>query len=285
MTDTFLAGDEADQGVELDPDVPLPPFPIWLRIPSTWSRLDSHPATWRASAERLIDERFHAGRLAARERRDVLAALEGVVADCQRAGAALSLLALGRRQGGGAASFGMHLAFASDGRAASLGRVLDCLPRTGVTSEISTLSGPAVGHRDRTTMVVPGSAEIVALSSIQIFVPLADTSWTVVLSTASAFPELTEPLAVLLQAVAESVCVEQDGDRSDSGAPDAAPAARPATGQPASGFGTLGWTPVASDQATAGFERGFGTLVQRRIGPSPVPRTQACVPGTGEEQP
>ena len=285
MTSTFFTGDEVDQGIELDPDVPFPPFPIWLRIPATWSRLDSHPATWRASAERLMDERFQARRLAARERRDVLAVLEGVVADCQRAGAALSLLALGRRQGGGAASFGMHLAFADDGRAASLGRVLDCLPRTGVTSEISTRSGPAVAHRDRITMVVPGSAEIVALSSLQIFVPLAETSWTVVLSTASAFPELTEPLAVLLRAVAESVCVQQDGD-SSGGAPDATSATRPAIGRrPAPGVRTSGWTPVAPDQAAVGFERGFGTLVQRRIDPPSVPEIRAAGPGTGAEQP
>ena len=33
MTSTFFTGDEVDQGIELDPDVPFPPFPIWLRIP------------------------------------------------------------------------------------------------------------------------------------------------------------------------------------------------------------------------------------------------------------
>ena len=48
----------------------------------------------------------------------------------------------------------------------------DILPRTGVTSEITTGVGPAVLHRDRMTMVVPGTAEIAALTSIQVFVPI-----------------------------------------------------------------------------------------------------------------
>ena len=242
--------DQLTERIELNPDVPFPPFPLWLSVPSTWSPLDSNPGTWRRSADDLIDTTFRGSRLPSGERREVLTLLEGLVADCQRAGAALSLITVGRRTVGGAASFGLHLAFASDGRPASLGRVHDILPRTGVTSEITTSAGPGVLHRDRMTMMVPGTAQVAALTSIQIFVPIPDTSWTVVLSTASAYPDLTDPLESLLRAVAESIRTTEDE----------------VSGPEPADFETTEFT--APDQVSApGFERGFGTLVQRRLDP------------------
>jgi hypothetical protein len=253
------AVDELTDGrIELDAEVSFPPFPLWLRIPGSWSRLDSNPQTWRRSAEQLIDGAFRGSRLSARDRRSVLEMLEGMVADCQRAGAALSLLTVGRRASGGAASFGLHLAFASDGRPTSLGRVHDMLPRSGTTIELATGCGPAVLHRDRVTMVVPGTAEIVTLSSIQIFLPIRETTWTVVLSTASAFADLTGALEELVCAVAESISTGEPGPDGD-GAPRTEVAAD--LGRPDD------WVPAGRDtpDLTAGFERGFNTLVLRRL--------------------
>ena len=253
--------------IELDPDVPFPPFPVWLALPESWSRLDPHPGTWRRSADDLIDTTFRGSRLPVRERREIIALLEGLVADCQRAGAALSLITVGRRAAGGAASFGLHLAFASDGRPASIGRVHDILPRTGVAGEIGTAAGPAVLHRDRMTMVVPGTAEIAVLTTIQAFVPIPDTSWTVVLSTASAHPELTDALESMLRHAAESVRVDagpddpaDDADPTDVIGPTgpAAHAREPASEQ----------THPVDRPVAPGIERGFGTLVVRRIGPA-----------------
>lgn len=243
--------------IELNADVPFPPFPLWMRVPSTWSQLDSNPGTWRRSAEDLIDTAWRGSRLPAKERREVLGLLEGLVADCQRAGAALSLITVGRLPAGGAASFGIHLAFASDGRPATLGRVHDILPRTGVASEISTNSGPAVLHRDRMTMVVPGTAEIAALTSIQIFVPITDTSWTVVLSTASAYPELTDALEGTLRAAAESITTTDEQTATLGGAGEIAAD----DGAPPPDF------QAGPARRGPGFERGFSTMVVRRIEP------------------
>ncbi|SDO77590.1 hypothetical protein SAMN04515671_1964 [Nakamurella panacisegetis] len=249
----------AAQRTELNPDVPFPPFPLWISVPSSWSPLDSNPGTWRRSADDLIDTTFRGARLPARERREIVGLLEGLVADCQRAGAALSLVTVGRRAAGGAASFGLHVAFAGDGRPASLGRIHDILPRTGVTSEINTATGPGVLHRDRMTMMVPGTAQVAALTSIQIFVPIPDTSWTVVLSTASAYPELTDPLEALVRSVAESIRTD-DEDRGER-------PTDPAETDPAeTGSAEPEFTPSPS-LAAPGFERGFGTLVQRRLDP------------------
>lgn len=239
--------------IELDPDVPFPPFPLWLRVPADWSRLDCHPSTWLRSAGDLIDTTFGGSRLPASERRSVLVFLEGLVADCQRAGAVFSLLTVGRRAAGGAASLGLHLAFANDGRAADIARVKDILPRTGTTEEISAACGPAVLHRERMTMVVPGTGDIVALTSLQIFVPLPGTTWTAVLSTACAHPELTEPLAALLRGVAESLRTTEQP--SLSGPRDRDAAAHEPDLVPVEAPGGLG------------FERGFGTLVMHRLDP------------------
>jgi hypothetical protein len=249
---------ELDGRIQLNADVPFPPFPLWMQVPSTWSQLDSNPGTWRRSAEDLIDTTWRGSRLPGKERREVLALLEGLVADCQRAGAALSLITVGRLPAGGAASFGIHLAFASDGRPATLGRVHDILPRTGVAGEIATNSGPAVLHRDRMTMVVPGTAEIAALTSIQIFVPIPDTSWTVVLSTASAYPQLTDALESTLRAAAQSITTTGEHTANTGGAGDIA---AEVDGAPPPDF-QAGPAPRGP-----GFERGFGTMVVCRFDP------------------
>jgi hypothetical protein len=266
-----LAGDR----IELNPEVPFPPFPVWMRVPATWSRLDSNPGTWRRSADDLIDTTFRGSRVPARERREIVALLEGLVADCQRAGAALSLITVGRRAAGGAASFGLHLAFASDGRAASLGRVHDILPRTVVTSEIITGVGPAVMHRDRMTMVVPGTAEIAALTSVQVFVPIPGTSWTVILSTASAYPELTDPLESLIRAAAHSIRTTETDDADTLAAGTGTVTGQLADGGPEAVEGEF-TTPATP--GGPGFERGFGTMVLRRIEP---PESSAPDPGPG----
>ena len=252
--------------IELNPDAPFPPFPVWLRLPSSWSRLDSNPATWRRSADELIDTTFRGSRLPARERRDIVALLEGLVADCQRAGAALSLITVGRREAGGAASFGLHLAFAGDGRPASLGRVHDVLPRTGVAGDIDTEAGPGVLHRDRMTMVVPGTAEIAVLTTIQAFVPIPDTTWTVVLSSASAHPELTDALESMVRTAAESVRTERSAAADERAADGSEPAESDLTELP------------VDRPAAPGIERGFGTLVRRRIGPAGTEPPRAAGP-------
>ncbi len=302
---------ETGERVELNPDVPYPPFSLWLRLPGAWSRLDSNPGTWRRSAQEFIDTTLRGSRLTSPERRDVLGVLEGLVADCQRAGAALSLLTVGRRAAGGAASFGMHCAFASDGRAASVGRVHDILPRSGIATGLDTAAGPGVVHRDRVTMVVPGTAALVALTSVQIFVPLPGTAWTVVLSTASAHPELTDSLEQTLLAVAASIRTDDPAGEDPAGStdrpaggssgaaggssgsagsrvggPGGGPGGRPgggaggSAGSAGGGCGGSGaqsvgdpaatWAPAGSP-AAPGFERGFGTLVQRRIDPPADP--------------
>ena len=249
------------ESVTLNPEAPFPPFPVWLRIPSAWDLLDTNPGTWLRSARSLVDVSFGAAHLPARDRRAAVTVIEDLVSECQRAGAALSLLSLGRTPDGQVASAGIHLAFAGDDRPATLGRVHDMLSRTGTTSEIDTGVGPAIVHRDRTTMMVPGTATLKTLTSIQIFVPVPDTCWTVVLSTASAFPELTDPLERILVAMATSV---QRTDSADATGSD--PADDGGSSDDGGTAGEVVAEPAPGAQGP-GIERGFGTMLLRRLTP------------------
>ncbi len=243
--------------IELNPDVPQPPFPVWMGLPADWSLLDTNPATWRRSAETLVDTTFRASRLRGPERREVLEFFEQLVADCQRSGAALSLIQVGRREAGGAASVGIHLAFGDEGRPSSLARVHDSLPRTGTTTEVESGVGPAVLQRDRMTMIPPGATDVVALTSMQVFIPIPETTWTAIFATATAFPELTEPMDQLMRQIAAQFRLTEELVPGGSGDGDVDP-------EPAA--------PAEFEEIPAtrgpGIERGFRTMISKRVEPA-----------------
>src|SRR5262245_9192950 len=118
--------------LKLNPNVPHPPFEWVIGLPADWALLDTNPESWRRSAERLVDERFYGRKLPAAERRAVLGFLEQLVADCQGAGTALSLVQLGRMSTGRVGSAGMHLGwFDSSPDPAGLAVVREALPQSG----------------------------------------------------------------------------------------------------------------------------------------------------------
>lgn len=244
--------------VALNPDAPQPPFPLYLDLPRTWTLLDTNPSTWERSAQGMLDTTFRRSKLSARERREVMGFFDQLVADCQQAGAALSLIQVGRLSAGGAASLGIHLAFGEDAQPAGLAAVQDSLPRNGTTTEVDSGVGPALMHSERMTMVPPGATELVALTSIQIYVPIPDTTWTAVFATASAYPELTEPVERLLRAIVASF-------RRDI---EPAPAADPVEDEPDTEPADFAELPRAKGP---GIERGFTTLVRKRIEPADTP--------------
>ena len=230
--------------LQLNPDVAHPPFAWSVGLPGDWALLDTHPQTWRRSAERLLDDRFAVARLSRPERRGVLDFVEQLVADCQRAGTALSVVQLGKLSSGGVGSAGLHLAWHDCApRSAGLAQARTALPDRGTTTEVEAATGPALLHVDRMSVVPPGTATRVALASYQVFVPLVPTTWMAVVSTASAHPELSEGLRELVVAVGASI---RPGE-APAEAPGDAPARddAPATDRP------------------AGFEKGFATRLHR----------------------
>ncbi|NNG36308.1 hypothetical protein [Nakamurella aerolata] len=287
---------ELGETLALDPNAPRPPFPLALRLPSAWSILDTNPQTWERSAERMIDTTFHGSRLPAGERRQVMGFFEQLVADCQRAGASVSLILVGRladtaaesgtsrpaRQRGRAASLGLHLAFRNDNQPATVGRIRDQLPRTGTITDLQSGVGPALLHAERTTMVPPGASEVVALTSLQAYIPIPDTSWTAIFASASAFPELTPALQQLLTEVVADFRLA-DSDTGPASGADAA-----ADGSPAAG---ADGSPAPDESAGyerrdtrkgPGIERGFTTFVQRRLTGGQPDADNRADPGQGQ---
>lgn len=248
--------------LELNPDADYPPFPVFLDLPADWTLLDTNPATWERSAQNMLDTTFHRSRLSGKERREIIAFFEQLVADCQQANAAVSLLQVGRLTEGGAASLGIHLAFGDEKAPADLGRIRDSLTRSGTITEIESGVGPALLQRERTTMVPPGATALVAMTSIQIFIPLPGSSWTAVLATASAYPQLTDPVEQLLRHIAASLRLTEEP-------------IDPVPGDPDNGtdLDDTAWenTDSAAAPTTSGpgIERGFSTFVRKHFQPDP----------------
>lgn len=199
--DPLPAGD-----LKLNPNATHPPFPWVIGIPADWVLLDTNPESWQRSAGRMVDERFHGQRLRAAERRAVVEFIEQLVADCQRAGAALSLIQLGRMSNGAVGSAGLHLGwFDSDPNPAGLALVREALPRTGTTTEVETPAGVGLLHRDTASTVPPGAMTRVRSTVLQLYLPLAGTTWMAVLSAATPHPDLEPMLDTAIVAVAQSI--------------------------------------------------------------------------------
>jgi hypothetical protein len=228
--------------LRLNPDAPHPPFPWVIGIPSDWIMLDTHPGTWDRNAVRLVDERFAGRRLPAQERRQVLGFLEQLVADCQRAGASLSLVQLGRMSTGEVGSAGLHLGwFNSAPEPASLAVVRQSLPGTGLVTPVETPAGPALLHRDEASVVPPGGLARVRSTVLQLYLALAGTTWTALLSTATPHPQMQPVLDDLVVAMARSLrpLDERTPVGEGDGVPDYRPAPKPTGPGIEKGFGTL----------------------------------------------
>ncbi|MFG1653645.1 hypothetical protein ACGFIE_27295 [Micromonospora sp. NPDC049275] len=206
MSDVSMLDPLPSHDLKLNPHAPHPDFPWFIGVPSDWALLDTNPESWQRSAARMVDDRFFGQRLRAAERRGVLQFVEQLVADCQRAGTALSLVRLGRMSTGAVGSAGLHLGwFDSAPQPAGLALVRQTLPRTGTAEEVDTPLGPGILHRDVASTVPPGGLTRVRSTVLQLFLPLSGTTWTAVLSAATPHPELEQMLTDVIVAVAQSI--------------------------------------------------------------------------------
>ena len=188
-------------GLRLDAAVPHPPFGWSVGVPGGWALLDTAPATADDSAARLVDGRFPG--LAPAERRGVLGVLAELATDCRQAGAALSVLRLGRLRTGVLGAAGLHLGWHRG--PVELGTLRAALPRTGLVEDVGTPVGTALLHADVVRTPRPGTADLLGVRTVQLFLPVPRTSWTAVLSAGTAHPELYGVLPAVVRAVARSL--------------------------------------------------------------------------------
>jgi hypothetical protein len=218
MTEATVLDPLPSSDLKLNPNAPHPPFPWLVGIPADWILLDTNPESWQRNAQRMVDDRFYGKRLKAAERREVLAFVEQLVADCQRAGAALSMIQLGRMSTGAVGSAGLHLGwFNSAPDPAGLALVRETLPRTGTVEEVQTPVGPGLLHKDSASTVPSGGTTRIRSTIWQLFLPVAGTTWTAVLSAATPHPEMELTLNSLIVAVAQSIAPADSGPDVDNG--------------------------------------------------------------------
>lgn len=261
----------AAQGLALNPEAAHPPLTWHIALPAdaSWSVLDTHPSTWQRAAERLVDDKLAGRRIKTAERKAVLTTIADLVASCQQSGTVLSLLQIGFLSDGQLSAAGLHVAwYDSAPDPAGLSTVRQALSRQGVVEEHDTQAGTLLLQRDFQSVAAPGRAERVGLTSLQAFLPLADTTWTAVVATTSAHPSMTDLLHGLVLEVAGSIhLLELDDDAaSDPAAPTDSP------------------EPAVYDKVEApaapGIERGFGTLVAHRVDPDAATTEPATQPTT-----
>ena len=234
-----------EPGLRLNPDAPHPPFTWQITLPESWAVLETQPATWSRSAERIIDEQLAGQRLRAADRREILGHLEDLVVTAQRGGVLLSLVRIGRLSAGGLASAGLQVAwYDSAPERASLATVRQAASRRGVLEEVQTQAGTVVLQRDHLLVAPPGSLERRGLTSFQGFLPLTGHTWTAVVASASAHPTMTEVLRDLVLTVAGSIGPVDEDSADPPPEPSYAPVDAP------------------------GLEKGFGTMVVRRVPPA-----------------
>ena len=243
------------QGFQLNPAASHPPFSWWVDLPSDWSVIDSHPSSWKLSAERLIDAQFAGRRLNAAHRRAVHAEIEKLVAAAQQGNVLLSLLHIQRLSSGGVASAGINLAwYDSSPDPASIELVQAALTGRGSVSAHGTTTDPLLLHTEFDTGRSPFLAEPVELISLQAYRPLPRSCWTAVVAT-SVQAELRATLESIVLGVAASV---REGPHSEQDA------VGPARGQEAA----TRWQLAQVD--APGVERGFGTMIPHRVDASPA---------------
>lgn len=245
-----------EEGLQLNPDAAHPPFAWQIALPSGWTILDTHPVSWQRSLERLVDTRFAGQRLKAADRRQVLGFLDGLVAACQRAGTLISLVHIGQLSGGGVASAGLQVAwYDSTPQLASLAWVRQAAGRQGVIEEIETPAGMALLQQDRLSITPPATSTRASLRSLQVFLPLPGRTWTAVVATAGAHPEMQPLLRELVVTVAGSIRPIDDGEPGPSEVAESEP--------------EIAYSPVPPPHAP-GIQRGFGTLRMHRVDREPT---------------
>lgn len=196
------------EGWLLDPDAARPPFEWQVYLPTgpAWSILDTYPASWLRSADRLIDSHLAGRRLRTAERKAVLAFVGELVAACQLAGTVLSLIQIGALDEATLSTAGLHLAwYDSAPDLASLATVRSAAATTGIIEEVDTPAGPLILQQDFRAVSPGGSDRRVGVTSLQAFLPVPGHTWTVIVATSTPHPEMVDFLRAVVVAVAGSI--------------------------------------------------------------------------------
>ena len=201
---------ERELGLEWHPDAVRPPCEWTMALPSDWTVVDTHPASWKRRTERIIDDVFAGKRLTSAQRRDVRGYLAGVVAGSQKARILLTLVKFGVDESEIPEAVGLTVRWASNApRMASLATVRKGLSGASETEEFTGANGARmILRRERRSQLSGGKTEKV--THLQGFMPAAGTQWTLVVTMSTTRTDLDETLDTLLRRIIGSVKVLGD---------------------------------------------------------------------------
>lgn len=202
--------EERTLGLEWHPDAVRPSFEWSMELPTDWSVVDTHPASWKNRTERLIDDVFAGRRLSSAQRRDVRGYLAGVVASSQKAGILLTLVRFGVDEQKIPEAVGFTVRWASNAPGmASLATVRSGLASAAQVEEVTGANGARmIVRRERRSQVSGGTTRKV--THLQAFLPVSGTRWTLVATMSTTRTDLDTHLEALLRRCVGSVRVLGD---------------------------------------------------------------------------
>lgn len=189
--------------IEYHPDAPRPSWAWGAQLPLNWRYVDTHPARWRTCVDRLADDYLPGVRLSSPQKKAVKAQLEQAVAQAQKAGV-LVLLVLPGMEGEAASAATLLLRWVdsspSPASVIAAQRQLQAkdpvVERTGrgdsfVFASTTGLVGPVTDRRTFYTH--------------QAFLPVAGTTWTLVVSGTAPSEETGAAVANVVRRLVSSV--------------------------------------------------------------------------------
>ncbi|WP_257160273.1 hypothetical protein [Corynebacterium cystitidis] len=189
--------------VRFHPDAPRPPFLWSAQLPVTWRVIDTHPAQWQLTVERVADDYLGGVRLSSAQKRAVKQQLEQVVQQCQKAGVLVALVLPGVvGEDVSAATLLFRWVDSSPAPASIVAAERQLQGKAPVVEQ--TGRGDSFVFASMTGQVGPVSNRRTAYT-YQALLPVAGTSWTLMVSGSAPSQDTGEIVADVVRRVVASV--------------------------------------------------------------------------------
>lgn len=194
----------ASPPLEFHPNAPRPNLLWSARLPTSWRLIDTHPSHWKSKAKRISEDYIPGVRLKSAEQKMVYRQLENTVKAAQDAGALLTFVLPGALDDGqvSAATLVMRWQDSAPNQA-SLQPAKTAFPDLEMRK---TESGKSLGFIKTKKRVGPLSQRQTAHTA-QAFLPIPQSTWTLVISGTAPTEDLGEMVSALVIRLANGINV------------------------------------------------------------------------------
>lgn len=190
--------------IEFHPDAPRPNMLWSASLPLTWRFVDTHPSRWQLKADRLVEDYIPGVRLKAAEKRLVKQQLESTVQAAQKAGVLMTFVLPGLLEDGQVSSATLLISWRDSApNAASLQPAKIAFPDL---KSLKTENGASYGLLKLKKQVGPLTQRQTSYTT-QGFLPIPQTTWTLIVSGSAPGEELGGVVEDLVIRLINSVTV------------------------------------------------------------------------------